>query len=553
MSKKNISRRMFLKGSGGATLAIPLLQSLLPREAWAQSVGPTKRYFNFVGSYDYGHHQHWFPTLNRLTQRHTPVNGDQAFEYQALNTLISTTSTNDLSFILGNKMNPLINKMNIFRGLNLHSRIAHGSGHMLGNIRATDGHDPNAVLLKALPTIDQVLAKSRKFTPHTSDPFLIGSESFSYQKDSTGLITRASRRTSQKPHVLFDTLFAGVNESGQTTTTPAHPRRDILTRVLEDYQRVIGGRVISAGDKNVLNNIMDQISDIQRRLPSSTTTSIPGCGYSNINVSTSRTDGLFVNQYNIENHAYAYEMYARIMAAAASCDLFRVFQYHTGPGPFDRHPTEDFHQGHSHAPWTVIPENNNRINHVWMAQIWRFYVDNFLAPLALALNSIPDTNGNTLLDNSIVHMTLESSTVHSDMNKPCLMIGKAGSALNTGYLIDYSRYDLGPHARQGDLFNGTPSDSRFGHCYHGIHYNRSLTTILRAMGLSGADYEDPTINQLFTGRSDSLLGSQNNGITNVGGYGHIGSDVSSLYASEYSRHNYHFYKEMLPLPPSSMS
>lgn len=553
---------MFLKGTGGAALALPLLPSLLPREAWAQNVSPTKRYFNFVGGYDYGHHQHWFPTLNQPSQMHSPANGDQAFRYQALNTFVSPTSTSNLSLILGNRLNPLVNKMNIFRALNLHTRIAHGQGHMLGNIAASDGHDTLVTSLKRLRTIDQVLAGNRNFTPHTRDPLILSPNSaYSFQGDALGNVSRVGARW-PKPHELFNTLFTGISEGGGTTTTPAHPRRDILTRVMEDYQRVINGRTISSNDKNVLNNIMDQISDIQARLPGATTTSMAGCRYSNVDVALSSTDGVQAYNYNPQSHGYAFQMYARIFAAAASCDLHRVFGFHVSiPDFFDRHNSEDFHQGHSHRPWDVVAENGNRVNHQWMAEIWRMYVDNFVAPLALALNSINDTNGRTILDNSLVHMTLESSTVHCDSNKPCLMIGGAGGALNTGYLIDYSRRELGPASMQGDNFNENPSSGQFGHAYHGLHYNRSLTTVLRAMGLNPSEYEDSSINTYFRGRSDGAIGSQNNGISNVGGYGHIGTENSGVWyyttaqlrSQEYARQNYHFYKEMLPLPPGSMS
>ncbi len=561
---KNISRRLFLKGSGGAVLALPILPSLLPRETWAQSVAPVKRYFNFVGGYDYGHHQHWFPTLNQPSQIYTPSNGDYAFRYQPLNTFVSPTSTNDLSLILGNRMNPLVNKMNIFRALNFHTRIAHGQGHMLGNVAATDGHDTQVVLLKKLRTIDQVLANNRRFTPYTQDPLILSStyNSYSFAGDTLGNINQVGRRWPE-PYALFDSLFNGRIEGGTTTTTVPHRRRDILTRVLGDYQRVTNGRNISSADRLILDNIMDQLSDIQARLPGGTVTSVSGCTFSNINTNQTRTDNIAPDLYNVEQHAYAFQLYARIFAAAASCDIHRVFGFHTSISDhFDRNNAEDFHQGHSHKPWTTIAENNNRVNHVWMAQIWRMYMDNFLAPLTLTLNSMQDTNGKSILDNSLVHATFESSVVHSDMNRPCLMIGGANGSLNTGYLIDYSRREFGPHRLQGDNFDVNPADSTFGHSYYGQHYNRSLTTILKAMGLNPSEYEDDTINQFFRGRTDSRIGAQNNGISNVGGYGHIGSEFSGttwnistadLYTQEYGRHNYHFYKESLPLPPGSQS
>jgi hypothetical protein len=279
-----------------------------------------------------------------------------------------------------------------------------------------------------------------------------------------------------------------------------------------------------------------------------------------VNVAQSSSDGIDGYNYNPESHRYAFEMYARIYAAAASCDLHRVFNFHRNiPDFFDRHPTEDFHQGHSHQPFSVIAANGNRINHQYMGEIWSLYVQGFMIPLIEALDSFTETNGRTILDNSIVHMTIESSTVHNDSNKPCIMVGGAGGALTTGHFIDYSRRELGPCEQQGDNFNGDVNSPRFGHCYHGQHYNRSLTTILQAMGLTPNQYEDPEINGFFQGRTNNLLGSQNMGIARIGGYGHIGSQTSGvwyytnerLYSQEYARYNYNFYKNSLHLPPSS--
>jgi hypothetical protein len=271
MKKNNkLSRRMFLKGAGGFSMAIPLLPSLLPKAAWGQSESTIKRYFSIVGGYDYGHHQNWFPTLNQLSQTSQPSNGDALFRYQALNSFLPQANS-ILAPIWGNRLNPFINKVNIFRGLNLHTRIAHGRGHMLGNIRDTDGHDNAVTALKRLPTIDQVLAANRNFTPHSNDPLSIG-DAYSYLRDASGNVNRASSRWT-KPHQLFSSLFTpGGNAipEGGGTSTPANPRRDPLSRVLEDYNRIRRGRSISSVDAQVLDNTMDRYSDILARLSSGT-------------------------------------------------------------------------------------------------------------------------------------------------------------------------------------------------------------------------------------------------------------------------------------------
>ncbi len=561
MSKsKKLSRRMFLRGAGGATLAIPFLPSLLPRTAWGQSAPVVRRYFTFVSAYGYGHHQHWFPTLDQLPLQFNPGNGDHQFHYQRLSSYINNSS-DELSYIFGNRLNPYLNKMNLIRGLNLHTRLAHARGPMLGNLQANDGHDTQARGVKPLPTIDQVLASTSSFTPHSNDPLTVGpGSSYSYEKDSSGNVNRASARR-MGPHELFNQLFYPggnpITEGGGSSPAPTRPGADILSRTVEDYRRISNGRKISSVDKQVLDNAMDRISDLQNRLQSMVVSG--GCSYSSIDTSQAQNDGISFWNYSAFDHHYAFTLYAQIFAAAAACDLHRVLNFHLDNiDIYDRHPTEDFHQGHSHQPFATV---NGIVNNQYIASIRRNYVQSFLAPLVAALDSSPDTNGQTILDNSLVHMTLENSTVHSDYNKPCLLIGGAGGNLTTGHYIDYTRRELGPHGGQGDNFSSNPNDPNFGHIYYGAHYNRAMTTILRAMGLSPSQYEDPEINQFFQNRSDSLIGAHNNGIARIGGYGHIGTATSGayyytnseLYSQQYARYNYHFYKDSLPFPTTSAS
>src|SRR5687768_9966615 len=103
MQVHKTSRRMFLQGLGGATLAIPFLQSLLPRDAWAQTANVPKRYIGIWSSYDYGHARHWYPTLNPLTQT-VQRTGEAPVGYQSLRSIIGTNPA--LSKVLGPGLTP---------------------------------------------------------------------------------------------------------------------------------------------------------------------------------------------------------------------------------------------------------------------------------------------------------------------------------------------------------------------------------------------------------------------------------------------------------------
>src|SRR3954470_6819057 len=114
---------MFLQGTGGSLLAIPFLESLLPRTAWAQTSAPPKRFISLLNNYDIGHHSNWLPgaqgTPYNIPQ---PVNvlnaaGEGPIHWQRLTDYVPLNSMASLAPIYGSSMNPYLNKMNIIRGL----------------------------------------------------------------------------------------------------------------------------------------------------------------------------------------------------------------------------------------------------------------------------------------------------------------------------------------------------------------------------------------------------------------------------------------------------
>lgn len=591
---------MFLKGMGKTALAIPLLPSLAPTELLAQTP-PPRRFFSFSGTFEYGHHMHWFPTLDQPGRVFDPnpagaAHPDHVIHYERLQSYLD--GNNSLSRVLGSGLNPFVNKMNIYRSLNFMNFVGHSTCKQMGNWRDTphdtscdpesfrrpdgsfdqQGYDDCVRFLnwmnthKHIVTIDQVLANNRNFTPHPSDPLMWGL-GLSWAPDGNGGAQRAGTNhdiTYRNPHRMFESLFMNNGqwrpENGDTNQEPPHPRLDILSRVLGDYNRVRNGRRISSVDRQRLDNAMDQISDIQARL--GITRTAEGCRYSHIDVSASRARGDWNSgwYYDIYSAREMYGLYARIYAAAASCDLHRVFNFHVN---LDKdvagYTTEGtFHGdiGPTHAPFRVY---NGKVNHQHMAELWRDQVNAFLVPLLEGLEAQTEGDGATILDHSLVHFTMESSTTHSSFGQPCATFGSAGGALTTGHLIDYSDRQKGPlHAyHTSDWFSANPQDHNFSHNYFGAHYNRILVTILQALGLQRSDYEDSTINGFFRNRTDGLLGSHNNNISNVGGFGHIGLPGHNHWDANnrdriqfdimYANHDFHNYKNPLPMPPVSAS
>ena len=91
---------------------------------------------------------------------------------------------------------------------------------------------------------------------------------------------------------------------------------------------------------------------------------------------------------------------------------------------------------------------------------------------------VPEANGTTYLDNSIVFWGNELGMNHLNYSMPTLLAGSGGGYLNTGRYIDYIDWNRNVRFSQEN-----------GMVIEGIPYNRLLNTLLQAFGLQPSDYE----------------------------------------------------------------
>lgn len=562
MKYNPVTRRMFLQGVGGSLLAIPFLESLLPSVAWAAD--PTiRRYIGVFGNYDYGHPSNWFPTSLKPAMSFKPSTGEHTMHYAPMSSFIQGRQ---FSRIIVPELNPFMNQLTMFRSLDFPQRMGHGNAMSLGNVASAVNHG-DFDSLPDLATIDQVLAYNINFNPKgpNSAPVLnmrhAWSHGSSWGPDGTGKIVLKPLTGNGWITNVYNEIFNNGTfpESGSQPTSVKHQRSDALTRVMEDYTRVKNSHRISSVDKILLENALDQISTLQSGLSGGQTV-VNGCSHKNVSLTgdSNMTEPHFDQSAALKNKA-------DLIVAALMCDVTRSVNFNSSPGDsyYDLNPASSlqFHHDVTHLPHAehVWSESNGVAIPNWqsMGLIYGRFMRNFMAPLLAKMDAHKEANGQSLLYNSLVHFTMESSIVHHQINMPCLLAGSAGGNFKSGNYIDTTNYDLVENGKTGQPypfsveghFSADPANSTFHQCRPGVHYNRVLVSILQSMGLQPSDYEKNSVNSYIAGRSDGKFGAINNGIANLGGYGYAASpNPQASETANCARLNLNYYRFPVPVP-----
>lgn len=553
MKYNKFNRRMFLQGSGGVMLPIPFLLSLIPKNAQAQVATSVKRYLYFSGYYDYGHHKHWFPTLNQsdLKQK-ININGDNNVYYESLKNLVGN---GPLSNAAGTSLNDYLDYINIYRGLDTPMYVGHSNSANLGYF-TKDNYEKAWPTHKPIKTIDQVLQDKSSFNSNRKDVVITGIS-------NRGLTARNGTRVpslANDPQSLYNKLFlnGSLPESGNDSNIIiGDKRRNVLDNVLVDYKRVRASRKISSNDKKTLDEFMDRLSSIKNSLEKGGSNSGGQCKHKGI---SKNNDGKYFYS------KVTGQSYADIMTAALLCDVTRVMVFEYGVNEYggaDVPASSDFHHTVSHEPWNTIKHNGQNMPcHEFLGKVYiGGVIKNTLAPLIKNMASaIEPGNNKSLLYNSLVHFSVQSAQLHSGNSVPAMTIGNAGGEINSGYMLDYQDRSKGPQNSNNQRFDNNPNHEKFHNNYPGVLYNRLLVTILQSMGLKPSDYEDNSLNKILLNRSDSRYGSQNNGLTKIGGYGYVagefqGTESGDWHENVQTEHLKHLYLnksgEKLALPPVS--
>ncbi|WP_338866412.1 DUF1552 domain-containing protein [Myxococcus stipitatus] len=481
-----LDRRMFLRGAGGAALALPLLPSLLsPREAKAQSGQRPKCFVHFRTPHGAIFGANMWPTDAALTQSlfyadHDVRRGDLAAPTNANGDAVISRVLTARSSVL---TPALLAKMNILRGLDYPMYMGHNFGAPLGYYDY-DKQRPGT----PRATIDQVMAHSPAFYPSVASVRKrsvaiagSGTSSGTWGYNTPGVrssgVASSSISGTESSLSLFDTLLAGASSPGGT------PRSPVVDKVLESYRRLRNGNGrLSSEDRVRLDQHIDAVAELQRRLE---TTTSAGCQVpprpTTDNLSL-RNSGTFAGD-PAKNVEY-FRLINEVLAVAMNCGVCRIATISIDENIQNltftpRAPQgEDWHNNVVH-PSTVPGTNQDLVvqfNQVFFSQVFLDLVSRF--------ERFSNGAGGTLLDDSLLAWGQENgNTPHFSFSLPVVTAGSAGGALKTGSYCDYRNI-----TRKVSGDSSTGAESNF--IWSGLLHNQWLGTALQAMGIPKSEWSE---------------------------------------------------------------
>jgi hypothetical protein len=453
-----ISRRQFLIGAGGTALALPLLPSLLPKEARAATVAAAsaERYFVHMTTWHAVYASQFYGPLLDQAATLSQTYGGVAIRGAQLSAAATTTGGNTvISDILQAKSSALsarmLSRMNVINGLDFATSVGHNRGGTLG------GDATNA-------TIDQVLAASGSFYPSSvAQPAIVRNLVSLSMSGATTVNTTASAESNVK---LFDRLF-------NTTTTPsgsatASDQTVLVDRVKEHADLVMADPSCSADCKQRLGNYLDLLSQTQAKVQTSVNSS-----FARPTVDTAALEAGSGFYGQPATQAQCEQLWNDIVVAAFAAGISRV--YVSGPNTYTFGPEPEFawHNDYAHA----LDDLTKRAGFNAAVQL---QFEGAMLDIANKLDQITTADGQTMFDKSLIASGFEMGSGgapgnHHNRCIPIIALGNAGGYFKTGLSVDYR--DLSSFSWSSDP-----------HWYSGLLYTQWMGMVLRAMGVSSADY-----------------------------------------------------------------
>jgi hypothetical protein len=457
-----LSRRHFLRGLGGATLGLPFLEALAPRNARAQDIPAIQRFGVFFGCNGVDMSR-WFPAgpYGALTDAH----------------LIGTANE---------ALVPFRNKLLFPRGLHMAPRSGGrdpGGGDDHGRCMAIKLTGFPAALDSALatgPSIDYLLAQAINPGPDGARrPALNlmvgrpgGFAALDYISYSGPNQAIAAVNNPWDAYAALMSLNTVTNESAEARDRIQRKRQSVLDLVETQFTR-LRRLPLSTNDRQKLDMHFTAVREVEVQL------SATGLACLDADLQTRATPFQGNLAFATEEAQYpaVADLQVDIYALALACDMTRVATLHFdrgSGGPTFRwdgmnHEYNHHKLSHGKVRDDCFGESTaNGCDNVagftdMLFQIDRWHQSKF-ARLLERLDSYVEADGRTVLDNSAILYTNEMSDgkLHSFMDLPYIIAGSAGGRFRQNLY-----FPLGP---EGQTDASAP-------------HNRLLNTIMNVMGV----------------------------------------------------------------------
>lgn len=468
-----MNRRTFLKTASGAAVTIPFLGSLAPAHA---ATGSQVRFVALATQHGGVWGEHMWPSDASLTETrdigHVVRRGALAATDEGSDVVLSQVLT-----ARSHRLTPsVLGQLNLIRGLDVPFYISHHTGGYLGNYARNDTEFDLDEPMPYHPTIDQVMAWSDRFYGSlagvTQRSVHIGhgmSWGWANPTSRSGAIDPIP--TTWHSTELFTALF-GTGEASQ-----GEGQRLVVDQILESYRRLRDGsfgasRRLSGGDRARLDAHMERLFEVERRLRA-----LGSCGdVPPPPIDTDSHPGAPFESFDLPAVEAYHALWNDLLAMALICGATRIATYNS------LHTFEpyvgDWHQDVAHQAWVDLDAEQRLVRGQQ-----RFF-DQVFCDLAARLD-VPDADGNSVLNNSLLVWMQESGPVTHDMiSTPVITAGGAGGRWPTGHYVDYRHREN--RALERDETNALLLSQR-----PGLLHGQFLGSLLRATGVSDSEWVRP--------------------------------------------------------------
>jgi hypothetical protein len=474
IASRQVSRRQFLRGSGGAVVGLPFLPSLLPASAEAAGPGGPPRLILMaerLGAYGSSMHGTMSDTLTNKMQLYP----GHEIGWSNLNA-VNAGGKATLSPILkanANTLTPaLVKKMNVLRGFDAISWGGHNEG-ALGNL----GGPPDKGA--AIPSIDQFVGYSPTYFAASGKPveraIVSGHDpkmNYNHQNPATRSAEMVGIRPTSDPGALFSKLFSQftvpVAGNKPPVVDPKPAGKLVVDHVLDDYKFIRDNRRLSSADKRKLDAHMTMLLEVQRRAMGASGGAGIGAGPGCAKPGTPKGGGL--PGRNPAGAVALYQSINDVIAAAMKCGITRVATVSNYGDAFTTFNGDWHSQSHASAGM------DNSATQMF-TDAYQTFFEGVFVDLASKLDT-DEGAGRTYLDNSIMLWLNEHGAKdHGCHDVPVISFGGASGQFKTGMLIDYRN-------------RATPAWTwaKKNNYYAGVPIHQMWTNILYSLGIPPAEW-----------------------------------------------------------------